>query len=105
MICSTLVWLLRDKSIGYYVTDLNNNNNNNTWNIRKQAVGYMMFLKRQRSAKVKTKGCVEGHYHQKFNHELESSSHVVTLYFHVRFLCDEYNRLKLQTKECDWMRR
>ena len=64
------------KYIGYYVID--QNTNNNTWNIKKQAVGYIMFLKRKRRAKVKAKGCAEGHYHQRFNHEVESSSHIVT---------------------------
>ena len=43
------------KCIGYYVID--RNNNNNIWNIRKQAVGYIMFLKKKRREKVKTKGC------------------------------------------------
>ena len=50
------------KYIGYYVID--QNTNNNTWNIRKQAVGYIMLLKKKRRAKVKAKGCAEGHYHQ-----------------------------------------
>ena len=36
-----------------------------------------MFLKRKRSGKVKAKGCTEGHYHQDFNHEIESNSHLV----------------------------
>ena len=57
--------------------------NKDTWNIKKQVVGYIMFLKRKRSAKVKAKGCAEGHYHRKFNHKLESSSHIVTSCFHV----------------------
>jgi len=34
-----------------------------------------------RLAKVKAKGCA--HYDRKFNHEFESSSHIVTLCFHV----------------------
>ena len=40
--------------IGYYVVDLNTNNHAS--NIRKQAVGYIMLLKRKQSEKVKAKG-------------------------------------------------
>ena len=36
-----------------------------------------MFLKRKQRAKMKAKGCAEGHYHQMFNHKAESSSHLV----------------------------
>ena len=42
-----------------------------------------MFLKRKQSAKVKTKGCTEGHYHRNFNYKLELSPHIVTSCFHV----------------------
>ena len=62
---------------------IDHNNNINTWNIRKQVVGYIMFLKRKLRAKVKAKGCAEGHYHRKFNHELELRSHIVASCFHV----------------------
>ena len=64
------------KYIGYYVIDWNTDNN--TWSIKRQAVGYVMFLKRKQSAKVKAKRCTEGRYHQKFNHKVESSSHIIT---------------------------
>ena len=42
-----------------------------------QAVEYIMFLKRKQRAKLKAKGCAEGCYHRIFNHEIESSSHLV----------------------------
>ena len=42
-----------------------------------------MLLKRKQSAKVKAKGCAEGHYHQKFNHKLELSTHIVISCLHV----------------------
>ena len=48
------------KYLGYYVID--QNNNNNTWNIRKQTVGYIMFLKRKPSRNVKAKGYADGRY-------------------------------------------
>ena len=41
-----------------------------------------MFLKRKQSTKIKAKGCAEGNYHQKFNHEVESGSHLVTSCFY-----------------------
>ena len=68
------------KYIGYYVID--QNNNIDTRNIRKQAVGYMMFLKRKQRAKLKAKGCADGRYHRMFNHKMESSSHLVQLCTH-----------------------
>ena len=71
------------KYIGYYV--FYSNSNNNMWNIRKQAMGYVMILKRKQSRKVKAKGCVEGNCHRKFNHELESRSHIVTSCLHIDF--------------------
>ena len=36
-----------------------------------------MFLKRKQRAMMKAKRCAEGHYHQIFNHKIESSSHLV----------------------------
>ena len=56
---------------------IDQNTNNNIWSIRKQAVEYSMFLKRKQRAKVKAKGCIEGCYHQMFNHKVELSSHLV----------------------------
>ena len=61
--------------VGYYMIDYNNNID--TWNIRKQKAGYIMFLKRKERAKLKAKGCAEGHYHQIFNNKMESSLDLV----------------------------
>ena len=63
------------KFVTYYMID--HNYNIDTWNIRKQVAGYIMFLKRKRRAKLKAKGCAEGCYHRIFNHVLESSSNLV----------------------------
>ena len=51
-----------------------------TWNIRKQALGYIMFLKRKRSRKIKGRGCASGHPQQKYITKEESSSPSVSLY-------------------------
>ena len=51
------------KCIGYYVINRNTNTNNDTCSIRKQAVGYTIFLKRKQSTKVEEKGFEEGRYH------------------------------------------
>ena len=56
--------------------------NTDTWNIRKQVVGYIMSLKRKRRTKLKTKGRIEGYYHRLFNHVLESSSNLVQSNIH-----------------------
>ena len=48
------------KFVTYYMID--HNYNTDTWNIRKQVVGYIMSLKRKRGAKLKAKGCAEGRY-------------------------------------------
>ena len=64
-----------------YVIDLNTNNN--AWNIRKQAIGYIMLLKRKQSAKVKAKGCTEEHHYLKFSHKSKSSSHIVLSCLHM----------------------
>ena len=41
-----------------------------------------MFLKRKQRAKLKAKEYTEGRYHQMFNHEIESSSHLAQLFAH-----------------------
>ena len=66
------------KDIGYYVID--QTTNNDTWDIRKQTLGYIMFLKRKLSGEMKAKGCAEDRHHQEYNHEVESSSHIVPSY-------------------------
>ena len=48
--------------------------NIDTWNIRKQVVGYIMSLKMKRGSKLEAKGCAKGCYHRIFNNVLESSS-------------------------------
>ena len=60
------------KFVTYYMID--HNYNIDTWNIRKQVVGYIMSLKRKRRTKLKAKGCAEGHYHRIFNNVFQSSS-------------------------------
>ena len=51
-----------------------------TWDIRKQALGYLMFLKRKRSGKMKGRGCADGHPQQDYITKEESSSPTVSLY-------------------------
>ena len=64
--------------IGYYLID--RTTNNNTWDIRKQTLGYIMFLRRKQSRKVKAKRCAKGRHNQKCNQEMESSSYIVPSY-------------------------
>ena len=51
-----------------------------TWDIRKQALGYLMFLKRKRSGKMKGRGCADGRPQQEYITKKESSSPTVSLY-------------------------
>ena len=51
-----------------------------TWDIRKQALGYLMFLKRKRSGKMKGRGCADGRPQQEYITKEESSSPTVSLY-------------------------
>ena len=69
-LCSTLHLYLKlfYKFVTYYMID--HNYNIDTWNIRKQVVGYIMSLKRKRGAKLKAKGCAEGRYHRIFDNML-----------------------------------
>ena len=53
---------------------------NLSWNIRKQALGYFVFLKRKQSGKMKAIGCSNGHPQQKYITTEESSSSTVSLY-------------------------
>ena len=62
---------------------IDQNTNNDTWNIRKQALEYIMFLKRKQIRTVKAKGCAKGHYCQEYNHEVESISHIIQSYAHM----------------------
>ena len=60
------------KFVTYYM--FNNNYNIDTWNIRRQIVGYVMSVKRERRMKIKTKSCAEVKYHLVLNNVLTSSS-------------------------------
>ena len=51
-----------------------NNYNIDSWNVRRQVVGYIMSLKRKHRIKLKTKGYEEDQYHLIFNNVLISSS-------------------------------
>ena len=51
-----------------------------TWNICKRALGYLMFLKRKLSGKMKGKGCADGRPQREYITKEESSSPTVTLY-------------------------
>ena len=53
---------------------------NLTWDIRKQALGYLMFLKRKRSGKMKGRGCADGRPQRECITKEESSSPTVSLY-------------------------
>ena len=53
---------------------------NLTWDIRKQALGYLVFLKRKRSGKMKGRGCAVGRPQQEYITKEESSSPTVSLY-------------------------
>ena len=50
-----------------------------TWDIRKQALGYLMFLKRKQSGKWKGGGCANGRPQQEYITKEESSSPIVSL--------------------------
>ena len=66
------------KYIGYYV--INRTTNNDTWDIQKQTIGYILFLKRKQSGKMKAKRCAKEHHHRKYNYKVESSSHIIPSY-------------------------
>ena len=51
-----------------------------TWDIRKRALGYLMFLKRKRSGKMKGRGCADGRPQRDYITKEESSSPTVSLY-------------------------
>ena len=63
------------KLVAYYM--FNNNYNINTWNIRRQVVGYIMFLKRNQRMKLKAKSCAKDKYRLIFNNVLTSSSNLL----------------------------
>ena len=51
-----------------------------TWDIRKQASRYLMFLKRKPSRKMKGRGCADGRPQQEYITREESSPPTVSLY-------------------------
>ena len=51
-----------------------------TWDIRKRALGYLMFLKRKQSEKMKGRGCADGLPQRDYITKEESSSPTVSLY-------------------------
>ena len=51
-----------------------------TWDIRKQALGYLVFLKRKRSGKIRGRGCADGRPQRDYIIKEESSSSTVSLY-------------------------
>ena len=51
-----------------------------TWDIRKQALGYLMFLKQKRSGLMKGRGCNVGRPQREYITKEESSSPTVSLY-------------------------
>ena len=76
-LCSSLYSYLKlfYKFVTYYMFD--NKYNIDTQNIRRQAVGYIMSLKRKRRMKLKTNDCEEDKYHLIFNNILTSSSNLL----------------------------
>ena len=63
---------LEEAALTCYQNDL-------TWNIRKQALGYLIFLKRKQSRKMKGTGYADGHPQQEYITKEESSSPTVSL--------------------------
>ena len=51
-----------------------------TWDIRTQALGYLMFLKRKRSGKMKGSGCADGIPQREYITKEESILPTVSLY-------------------------
>ena len=51
-----------------------------TWDIRKRALGYLVFLKRKRSGKMKGRGCANSRPQRDYITKEESSSPTVFLY-------------------------
>ena len=63
------------KFVTYYI--IGHNYNIDTWNIRKQVLGYIISRKRKQRAKLKAKVCTKGCYHHIFNHILGSSCNLL----------------------------
>ena len=52
-----------------------------TWDIRKQVLGYLMFLKRKQSGKMKGRGCADGRLQRDYVTKEELSLPTVFLYW------------------------
>ena len=56
---------------------------NLTWDIRKQALWYFMFLKNKRSGKMKARGCANGHLNKNLllkNNQVHQLCHYMPLW-------------------------
>ena len=53
---------------------------NLTWDIRKQALGCLVYLKREKSGKMKERGCANGRPEREYITKEESSLPTVSLY-------------------------
>ena len=53
---------------------------NLTWDIRKQPLGYLMYLRRKQSGKMKARGCADWRPQRKYITKEELSSPSVSLY-------------------------
>ena len=72
--------------------------NNLTWDIIKQASGYLIFLKRKQSGKMKARGCTSGRQQREYITKEESSSPSVSLYTHMgSYLLDTMDKRKVIT--------
>ena len=83
----------------------NNNYNIDTWNVRRQVVGCIMFLKRKQRMKLKAKGCEEDKYYLTFNNILTSDSDRLQSNTHKGCYVLNTTEIQIQTKECDRTRR
>jgi len=70
---------LKDNLIGRGCIDVLNEKET-TWDMRKEALSYLMFLKRKRCGKLKARGCADGRPQREYITKEESSSPTVSLY-------------------------
>ena len=70
---------LRDNLIGRGCIDVLTEKETN-WDMRKEALSYLMFLKRKRCGKLKARGCADGRPQREYITKEESSSPTVSLY-------------------------
>jgi hypothetical protein len=70
---------LRDNLIGRGCIDVLTEKET-TWDMRKEALSYLMFLKQKRCGKLKARGCADGRPQREYITKEESSSPTVSLY-------------------------